>query len=86
MPWPTSQATLSLDKYNSFVYTTINNQSFFLKKKKWLTDTNCQKHTPNCNNILISSFVEINFEINISDKKSRHFDLPEVIFKCIKVL
>ena len=26
------------------------------------------------------------FEINISDKKSRRFDLSEVIFKCIKVL
>ena len=58
----------------------------FSQKKKWLTATNWQKHTPNCNNILISSFLEINFEINISDKKSRRFDLPEVIFKCIKVL
>ena len=28
----------------------------------------------------------LNFEINISDKKSRRFDLSEVIFKCIKVL
>ena len=37
-------------------------------------------------NILISSFLEIDFEINISDKKSRPFDLSEVIFKCIKVL
>ena len=46
MPWPTSQVTLSLDKYNSFVSTTINNQSFFLEKK-WLTATNWQKHTPN---------------------------------------
>ena len=36
--------------------------------------------------ILISSFLEIDFEINISDKKSRRFDLSEVIFKCIKVL
>ena len=36
--------------------------------------------------LLISSFLEIDFEINISDKKSRHFDLSEVIFKCIKVL
>ena len=35
---------------------------------------------------LISSFLEIDFEINISDKKSRRFDLSEVIFKCIKVL
>ena len=26
------------------------------------------------------------YEINISDKKSRRFDLSEVIFKCIKVL
>ena len=32
---------------------------------------------------LISSFLEIDFEINISDKKSRRFDLSEVIFKCI---
>ena len=37
-------------------------------------------------NILISSFLEIDFAINISDKKSRRFDLSEVIFKCIKVL
>ena len=37
-------------------------------------------------NILISSFLEIDFEINISDKKSRRFDLSEVIFKGIKVL
>ena len=36
--------------------------------------------------MLISSFLEIDFEINISDKKSRRFDLSEVIFKCIKVL
>ena len=36
--------------------------------------------------ILISSFLEMDFEINISDKKSRRFDLFEVIFKCIKVL
>ena len=36
--------------------------------------------------ILISSSLEIDFEINISDKKSRRFDLSEVIFKCIKVL
>ena len=36
--------------------------------------------------ILISSFLEIDFEINISDKKSRRFDLSEVIFKCVKVL
>ena len=36
-------------------------------------------------NNLISSFLEIDFEINISDKKSRRFDLSEVIFKCIKV-
>ena len=28
----------------------------------------------------------LDFEINISDKKSRRFDLSEVIFKCIKVL
>ena len=35
---------------------------------------------------LISSFLEIDFEINISDKRSRRFDLSEVIFKCIKVL
>ena len=35
---------------------------------------------------IISSFLEIDFEINISDKKSRRFDLSEVIFKCIKVL
>ena len=40
----------------------------------------------NNNNSLISSFLEIDFEINISDKKSRRFDLSEVIFKCIKVL
>ena len=33
--------------------------------------------------IKISSFLEIDFEINISDKKSRRFDLSEVIFKCI---
>ena len=38
------------------------------------------------NKNLISSFLEIDFEINISDKKSRRFDLSEVIFKCIKVL
>ena len=36
--------------------------------------------------ISLSSFLEIDFEINISDKKSRRFDLSEVIFKCIKVL
>ena len=36
--------------------------------------------------MLISSFLEIDFKINISDKKSRRFDLSEVIFKCIKVL
>ena len=36
--------------------------------------------------ITISSFLEIDFAINISDKKSRRFDLSEVIFKCIKVL
>ena len=36
--------------------------------------------------LLISSFLEIDFAINISDKKSRRFDLSEVIFKCIKVL
>ena len=36
--------------------------------------------------ILISSFLEIDFEINISDKKSQRFDLSKVIFKCIKVL
>ena len=36
--------------------------------------------------ILISNFLEIDFVINISDKKSRRFDLSEVIFKCIKVL
>ena len=36
--------------------------------------------------IIISSFLEIDFEINISDKKSRRFDLSKVIFKCIKVL
>ena len=36
--------------------------------------------------ILISNFLEIDFAINISDKKSRRFDLSEVIFKCIKVL
>ena len=36
--------------------------------------------------LLISSFLEIDFEINSSDKKSRRFDLSEVIFKCIKVL
>ena len=29
---------------------------------------------------------EFVFAINISDKKSRRFDLSEVIFKCIKVL
>ena len=34
----------------------------------------------------IQSYLEIDFEINISDKKSRRFDLSEVIFKCIKVL
>ena len=37
-------------------------------------------------NVEISSFLEIDFAINISDKKSRRFDLSEVIFKCIKVL
>ena len=37
-------------------------------------------------NILISNFLEIDFAINISDKKSRRFDLSEVIFKCIRVL
>ena len=31
--------------------------------------------------MLISSFLEIDFVINISDKKSRRFDLSEVIFK-----
>ena len=31
-------------------------------------------------------WIEVFFEINISDKKSRRFDLSEVIFKCIKVL
>ena len=36
--------------------------------------------------MLVSSFLEIDFAINISDKKSRRFDLSEVIFKCIKVL
>ena len=36
--------------------------------------------------IIISSFLEIDFAINISDKKSRRFDLSEVIFKCIEVL
>ena len=36
--------------------------------------------------IKISSFLEIDFEINISDKKSRRFNLSGVIFKCIKVL
>ena len=36
--------------------------------------------------LLISSFLEIDFEINIGNKKSRRFDLSEVIFKCIKVL
>ena len=42
----------------------------------------------NKNNFLhfISNFLAIDFEINISDKKSRRFDLSEVIFKCIKVL
>ena len=29
----------------------------------------------------ISNFLEIDFEINISDKKSRRFDLSEVIFE-----
>ena len=29
---------------------------------------------------------KVYFAINISDKKSRRFDLSEVIFKCIKVL
>ena len=38
------------------------------------------------NDLLKSSFLEIDFEINISDKKSRRFDFSEVIFKCIKVL
>ena len=37
-------------------------------------------------NSCITSFLEIDFEINISDKKSQRFDLSEVIFKCIKVL
>ena len=36
--------------------------------------------------LLIIIVITINFEINISDKKSRRFDLSEVIFKCIKVL
>ena len=42
----------------------------------------------NKNNFLhfISNFLEIDFGINISDKKSRRFDLSEVISKCIKVL
>ena len=35
-----------------------------------------------CTLIIICLF----FAINISDKKSRRFDLSEVIFKCIKVL
>ena len=39
-----------------------------------------------CMIMLISSFLEIDFEINISDNKSRRFDLSEVVFKCIKVL
>ena len=36
--------------------------------------------------IMYFAYLEIDFEINISDKKSRRFDLSEVIFKCIKVL
>ena len=35
--------------------------------------------------ILISSFFEIDFEIKTSVKKSRRFDLSEVIFKCVKI-
>ena len=52
-----------------------------------MNDSLIQVFWTNMNNFkLISSFLEIDFEINISDKKSRRFDLSEVIFKCIKVL
>ena len=34
--------------------------------------------------ILISSFFEIDFEIKTNAKKSRRFDLSEVIFKWVK--
>ena len=47
---------------------------------------NSRKGKFNEKKFLISNFLEIDFEINISDKKSRRFDLSEVIFKCIKVL
>ena len=32
--------------------------------------------------MIINNNIKIYFEINISDKKSRRFDLSEVIFKC----
>ena len=47
---------------------------------------NSRKGKINEKKFLISNFLEIDFEINISDKKSRRFDPSEVIFKCIKVL
>ena len=47
---------------------------------------NSRKGKFNEKKFLISNFLEIDFEINISDKKSRRFDLSEVIFKCVKVL
>ena len=36
--------------------------------------------------LLYSKLSQLDFEINISDKKSLRFDLSEVIFKCVKVL
>ena len=32
--------------------------------------------------ILMSNFLDIDFVIKLNDKKSRRFDLSEVIFKC----
>ena len=47
------------------------------------TSVNLQRLNNNNNN---NKNDNNNFAINISDKKSRRFDLSEVIFKCIKVL
>ena len=32
--------------------------------------------------LLMSNFLDIDFVIKLNDKKSRRFDLSEVIFKC----
>ena len=55
----------------------VNTTTYGLKCHYYYCDTIC---------FIISSFLEIDFAMNISDKKSRRFDLSEVIFKCIKVL